>query len=82
MSDPEPQPSARPWPRVSRLRVAGPVVLIVAALVAAGAVATVHESNAPTSSSATANPGGAARGRVGLVGAPDLRGGRQAREDG
>ena len=46
MSDPDPshRPSERPWPRVSRLRVAGPVVLIVAALVAAGVSATVHET--------------------------------------
>ena len=33
----------RPWPRVSRWRIAVPVVLIVAALVAAGVSATVHE---------------------------------------
>jgi hypothetical protein len=44
----------RPWPKVSRLRTAGPVVLIVAALIAAGTVATVNEhsttppSNAPS----------------------------------
>ena len=40
----------RPWPKVSRLRTAGPVVLIVAALVAAGAVATVneHSTTAPS----------------------------------
>jgi hypothetical protein len=37
--------AARPWPRVSRWRVAIPVVLIVAALVAAGVSATVHENN-------------------------------------
>ncbi|MGO9857540.1 MAG: hypothetical protein ACLPYY_21175 [Acidimicrobiales bacterium] len=48
MSDPDPRPSERPWPRVSRLRVAGPVVLIVAALVAAGISATVHENNGTT----------------------------------
>ncbi len=47
-------PSERPWPRVSRLRVLGPVVLIVAALVAAGAIATVHENNGTPSSSTTA----------------------------
>ena len=54
---PEPaQPSApmgeRPWPRVSRFRIALPVVLIVAALVAAGSVATVHESNSTTPATA------------------------------
>ncbi len=48
MSDTEPRPNERPWPRVSRLRIAGPVVLIVAALVAAGALATVHENNGTT----------------------------------
>jgi len=45
------QLSQRPWPRVSKLRVAGPVVLIVAALIAAGAIATTHEN---TTSSSTA----------------------------
>jgi hypothetical protein len=49
MNDPDPQRSERPWPRVSRLRIAGPVILIVAALVAAGISATVHENNATTS---------------------------------
>ncbi|HEY6472099.1 MAG TPA: hypothetical protein VIY26_04345 [Acidimicrobiales bacterium] len=59
MSDTEAPPSERPWPKVSRLRVLGPVALIVAALVAAGAIATVNESttNAPSSSStATTTP--------------------------
>jgi hypothetical protein len=53
----EPAPLAeRPWPRVSRVRMALPVVLIVGALVAAGIVATVNESN--TSSTPTApSPG-------------------------
>ena len=37
--------AGRPWPRVSRWRIALPVVLIVAALVAAGVSATVHEHN-------------------------------------
>ncbi|HWF16581.1 MAG TPA: hypothetical protein VG244_10410 [Acidimicrobiales bacterium] len=44
----------RPWPRISRLRVLGPVALIVAALVAAGAIATVHENNGAPSSSTVA----------------------------
>ena len=43
----------RPWPRVSRIRMAVPVVLIVGALVAAGIVATVNESS---SSSPSATP--------------------------
>ena len=48
---PAPAPLAeRPWPRVSRVRMAVPVVLIVAALVAAGIVATVNESNSSTPS--------------------------------
>ena len=49
--------SERPWPKVGRLRTAGPVVLIVAALIAAGVAATVNEhSGAPASnpSSSTA----------------------------
>jgi hypothetical protein len=50
MSDAEPdrQLAGRPWPRVSLLRRAGPVVLIVVALVAAGVSATVHESKGTT----------------------------------
>jgi hypothetical protein len=50
-SEPAPAPLAeRPWPRVSRVRMAVPVVLIVGALVAAGIVATVNESNSSTPS--------------------------------
>ena len=45
-----PAPRAeRPWPAVSLLRRAGPVVLIVAAIVAAGVSATVHENKGTTS---------------------------------
>ena len=47
-TDPDPQRTGRPWPRVSLVRRAGPVVLIVAALVAAGVSATVHENNGTT----------------------------------
>ncbi len=49
MSDPDPRATERPWPRVSRLRIAAPVVLIVAALVAAGVSATVREHSGTTS---------------------------------
>ncbi len=45
---PAPAPASlteRPWPRVSRVRMAVPVILIIGALVAAGIVATVNESN-------------------------------------
>ena len=56
-SDAEPGPSERPWPRVGRLRVAGPVVLIVAALVAAGVSATVHETNSTSSTPTTGGNG-------------------------
>ena len=58
MSDtgPDPQPTGRPWPRVSLLRRAGPVVLIAAALVAAGISATVHE-NKGTSTATPPNAG-------------------------
>ena len=48
--------SGRPWPKVSRLRTVGPVVLIVAALIAAGVSATVHENNG-TSTAAAPNTG-------------------------
>jgi hypothetical protein len=57
-SDPAPL-AERPWPRVSRVRMAAPVVLIVAALVAAGIVATVNESNTPApSATPTTGTGG------------------------
>jgi len=59
MIDTEPRPAERPWPRVSRLRIAGPVVLIVAALVAAGTIATVHESGNSTTTATTSSTGGA-----------------------
>jgi hypothetical protein len=48
------QLSQRPWPRVSKLRVAGPVVLIVAALIAAGTIATTHENATSSSTTPTA----------------------------
>ena len=50
---PDRQRAGRPWPKVSLLRRAGPVVLIVAALVAAGVSATMHENkgNAATGGS-------------------------------
>jgi hypothetical protein len=57
MSDPDPERTERPWPKVSRLRVAGPVVLIVAALIAAGVGATVQETSSSTGST-NANGGG------------------------
>ncbi|HSZ36241.1 MAG TPA: ABC transporter substrate-binding protein, partial [Acidimicrobiales bacterium] len=50
-SGPEPL-AERPWPRVSRVRMAVPVILIVGALIAAGIVATVNESNTPTTATA------------------------------
>jgi hypothetical protein len=57
-TEPDPQRAGRPWPRVSLLRRAGPVVLIAAALVAAGVSATVHENKGTTSaSSASAGSG-------------------------
>src|SRR5580700_10583915 len=58
MSEPEQTPTSRPWPRVGRLRLAIPVVLIIAALVAAGIVATVNERST-TNAAAPANGTGA-----------------------
>ena len=55
MTNPEPSSGDRPWPRVSRLHSAGPVVLIVAALVAAGVLATVHENTGTTPTPATSS---------------------------
>ena len=55
-TDPDPERAGRPWPKVGLLRRAGPVVLIVAALIAAGVSATVHD-NKNTSASAP-SPGG------------------------
>jgi hypothetical protein len=60
-TDPDPQRTGRPWPRVSLVRRAGPVVLIVAALVAAGVSATVHENNGTTSAS---SPGAGSGSRI------------------
>jgi hypothetical protein len=51
-SDAGPERAGRPWPKVGLLRRAGPVVLIVAALVAAGVSATVHENNGTTQANA------------------------------
>jgi hypothetical protein len=50
VSETEPTRDVRPWPRVSRFRIAGPVVLIVAALIAAGVSATVSENRGTTTS--------------------------------
>jgi hypothetical protein len=50
--------AARPWPKVSRWRIAGPVLLIIAALIAAGITATVNENNGSTRSP-TSSTGGA-----------------------
>jgi hypothetical protein len=60
MSEPDPDPARaeRPWPEVSRLRIAAPVVLIVAALVGAGVVATVNESNGTTTTTTAGGTGG------------------------
>jgi hypothetical protein len=49
--------AARPWPKVGRLRIAGPVLLIVAALIAAGITATVKENN-NSNSTPTSAPSG------------------------
>ncbi len=56
MSETDSTRDVRPWPRVSRLRIAGPVVLIVAALLAAGISATVSE-NRGTNASTTPRTG-------------------------
>ena len=58
--------AARPWPRISRLRIAGPVLLIVAALVAAGITATVNEHNngSSTSTTSASATGGASHSSV------------------
>jgi hypothetical protein len=56
MSETTQTPAGRPWPRVSKLRIATPVVLILAALIAAGVSATVSE-NSGTSSSAPSGAG-------------------------
>ena len=47
----------RPWPRVGRVRRLGPAAVVVAALVAAGVVSTVHESGSATGQSATNGSG-------------------------
>jgi hypothetical protein len=73
----------RPWPRVSRLRIAGPVVLIVAALVAAGIAATASEHSGGTAttqtSAGTASPTG--RSAVPITYAAAAKAGTTARYD-
>jgi len=82
MSEPDPDPprAGRPWPQVSLLRRAGPVVLIIAALVAAGITATVHDNHGTTSPSggsgaqithATVPPTYAAAAKLGKTAAYD-----------
>ncbi len=85
MSDTEPRPSERPWPRVSRLRIAGPVVLIVAALVAAGISATVRENTdngaSSTTSTSTASTHAATRSSVPITYAVAAKEGKVAGYD-
>ena len=85
MSETEPRATERPWPRVSRLRVAGPVVLIVAALVAAGISATVRENStnatSSTASTSTAGTHPAARSSVPITYAVAAKEGKVADYD-
>ncbi len=77
-----PRPTERPWPRVSTLRVAGPVVLVVAALIAAGISATVHENNGGGSGiSSTTIPRQQVRTQVPLTYAAALKTGKASQED-
>jgi hypothetical protein len=78
--EPAPAPLAeRPWPRVSRVRMAVPVVLIVAALVAAGIVATVNESNRSTpSATPTTSTGGTSSSSVPITYATAAKEGKTA----
>lgn len=55
MSTPPPA-SNRPWPKVGRLKRLGPVVVLVAAVIAAGTIATVNSHNAAATSTATTTP--------------------------
>ena len=61
MSTPSDQPpfEARPWPRISPLRRFGPVVIVIAAIVAVGVLASVNSSSTAASSpTATVPPAG------------------------
>ncbi|HXQ59706.1 MAG TPA: hypothetical protein VN799_06395 [Acidimicrobiales bacterium] len=50
--------ATRPWPRISPVRRLGPAVVLLAALVAAGVLATVHDSGSATGTGpAAAVPG-------------------------
>jgi hypothetical protein len=75
--------SDRPWPKVSRLRTAGPVVLIVAALIAAGVAATINEhSGIPASNaSPTTTPGQVARTTVPITYAAAAKAGKTSDYD-
>jgi hypothetical protein len=46
-------PGSRPWPSVGRFRRLGPTLLVAAALIAAGVVATTHANNGNSSTSGT-----------------------------
>jgi hypothetical protein len=82
MSDPDPDPRvARPWPRVSLLRRVGPVVLIVAALVAAGITATVNENNSTTLATTPSGGGQVAHSTVPLTYAAAAKIGKTAAYD-
>ncbi len=61
----------RPWPRVGPVRRLGPVLLIVAAVVAAGVVATTR-SNVSGSATKAARSGGAPSATSGLADNPRL----------
>jgi hypothetical protein len=81
MTDPEAgtgdDVGTRPWPRVSRLRIAGPVLLIVAALVAAGITATVNEhNNTSSNNTSTASASSAAHSTVPITYAAAAHAGR------
>ena len=62
-------PGARPWPRVGRIRRFGPVLVVVAALVAAGVVATTQSGGSgslpeptPAGTASTPSPVGSGSG--------------------
>ena len=73
--------TTRPWPKVGRWRIAGPVVLIVAALLAAGISATVNETNSTSTTTSSGSSPASTRSSVPITYATAAKEGRTAAYD-
>ncbi len=61
---------SRPWPRIGVVRRFGPALVVVAALVAAGVVATTRAGGSGTAPAPAPGPGGSSPGRGAVSGLP------------